>query len=195
MKIIFLSLFSYILGCLSPSHYIGKRFMNIDIREHGSGNAGATNAMRVMGKKVGALTLLLDLLKGALAVWIGRYFLGEIGSLIGALFVVLGHDFPVLLKFKGGKGVATSIGVLLTIVPYVGLIAVITGVLIVIFTRYVSLASVTVAVLSPIMVYLQYREFNSTFFVIFFLASLLIFKHRENIKRLINKTESKLGSK
>src|SRR5690554_4139407 len=115
MKVVLTVTVSYLLGCFSSAYFLGKMAKNIDIREYGSGNAGATNALRVMGKKIGALTFILDILKGIIAVIIGNKLLGLDGKLLAGIFVVLGHNFPVFLNFKGGKGVATSLGVLMMV--------------------------------------------------------------------------------
>lgn len=139
MKVVITILLSYLLGCFSSAYVLGKLTKNIDIREYGSGNAGATNALRVLGKKLGALTFLLDILKGILAVVIGKYLLGLDGGLLASIFVVLGHNFPVFLNFKGGKGVATSLGVLMILNWKIGLVCLIVGVTVIILTRYVSL--------------------------------------------------------
>jgi glycerol-3-phosphate acyltransferase PlsY len=113
MKYILLTIISYFIGNISFAYILGKIFAKKDVREYGSGNAGATNAFRTFGKKVGALVFLGDVLKGVAAVLLGRYLGGQTGAYIAGAFVIIGHNWPVLLSFKGGKGVATTIGVML----------------------------------------------------------------------------------
>ena len=150
MKVVLTILISYLLGCFSSAYILGKYFSNIDIREFGSGNAGTTNALRVMGKKMGGITLILDVVKGLIAVFIGRLILGEDGGMLAGIFAVLGHNFPIFLKFKGGKGVATSIGVLIFINWQVGLVVLIIAISIMAITRYISLGSIIGGFLAPI---------------------------------------------
>jgi glycerol-3-phosphate acyltransferase PlsY len=193
---LFVGIISYLIGNFSSSYILGKIFQNKDIRNYGSGNAGATNALRVFGKKIGLVTFILDVFKGILAVLIGGVLLGEKGRLIAGIFVVLGHDWPVLLKFKGGKGIATSLGVILTLHWLTAVICIVTGALFIIKTRYVSLGSITAAGIAPLAGALVNRPFNREYFItILFLAILAIFKHRSNISRLINGKEFKLGQK
>ncbi len=217
----------YLLGSVNFSILISKLFMGEDIRKSGSGNAGATNMLRTYGKKFAVLTLVLDILKGVLGVLFGvllsylagKYIVpaGETGiavapetygiisaqlpyyNLISALSVVIGHNFPVFFGFKGGKGVATSLGAVLTLNWQIGLIVVVFALAIMIITRYVSLGSVMSAVIY-VAVSLSYMIFTDSFSIwrLVFdiaLAALLIVRHWQNIKRLLSGTESKLGSK
>lgn len=187
---------SYALGNFATSYILGKIFKKTDIRKHGSGNAGATNALRVFGPKLAAATFLFDALKGVLAVIIGRMILGDIGGYLGGIFVVVGHNWPVILKFKGGKGVASTIGVALTINYKLALICIVIGLIIVIVTKYVSLGSITAMLILPILSILLVRPFDIVFFIFtIILAMMAILRHRSNIKRLINGNESKLGQK
>ncbi|TAH63236.1 MAG: glycerol-3-phosphate acyltransferase, partial [Gottschalkiaceae bacterium] len=124
---IIIAIISYLLGNFATSYILGKIFKKTDIRMHGSGNAGATNALRVFGIKLAAATFLFDALKGVLAVIIGRMILGDIGGYIGGVFVVVGHNWPIVLRFKGGKGVASTIGVALTINYKIALICIVIG--------------------------------------------------------------------
>lgn len=193
MRIALTIIIAYLIGNFSPSYFLGKFFAKKDIREYGSGNAGTTNALRVFGKKIGILTLVLDIAKGVLAVIIGNYLLGEEGRYIGALFVVLGHNWPVLLKFKGGKGVATSVGVLLTLNWKLGLIVLALGIIIIIITKYVSLGSLLGSVFAPFISFMLLGTTRSyLFYTTLILAATSIFKHRSNIKRLIKGNENKL---
>lgn len=185
---------SYLFGCFSSAYFVGKLFKNIDIRGYGSGNAGTTNAMRVMGKKLGVLTFLLDFLKGILAVYIGFLLLGYNGGLIAAIFVVLGHDFPVFLGFKGGKGVATTIACMAILNFYGALFSVIVGILTAILSKYVSLGSIVFFTILPIINSLTKRPFNRELLITSLLLSLIgIYRHKDNIKRLLNGNENKIG--
>lgn len=195
MRIFLSILIPYFIGCFSSAYFLGKTSKNIDIRNYGSGNAGATNALRVLGKKMGALTFALDIIKGIVAVLIGKALLGYDGGLLASFFVVLGHDFPVFLKFKGGKGVATSFGVLLVLNWKVGLLCLLTIVLVTLFTRYVSLGSITAAVFAPLFTVLVSKPVDKYLFItIWILAGLLILRHKANIIRLCNGEENKLGN-
>lgn len=194
--IIAVILIGYGLGNFATSFILGKVFKKTDIRKHGSGNAGATNALRVFGVKLAAATFVIDALKGVLAVIIGNSILGPIGGLIGGASAVVGHNWPILLKFKGGKGIASTIGVVTTINYQIALICVIVGVLIVVKTKYVSLGSITAISLLPILAVFMIRPFDLHFLVFsLVLAAMAIFRHRSNIKRLISGNESKLGQK
>ncbi len=195
-EIITVILIGYGVGNFATSYILGKIFKKTDIRKHGSGNAGATNALRVFGVKLAAATFVIDALKGALAVIIGRLILGDIGGLIGGVFVVVGHNWPVILKFKGGKGIASTIGVVTTINYQIALICIIVGLVIVIKTRYVSLGSITAIALLPILSAVMVKPFDFHFFIFsLILAAMAIFRHRSNIIRLLNGNESKLGQK
>ncbi|WP_352419932.1 glycerol-3-phosphate 1-O-acyltransferase PlsY [Proteiniborus sp.] len=195
-NVIAVMIISYGLGNFATSYILGKVFKKTDIRKHGSGNAGATNALRVFGVKLAAATFVIDALKGVLAVIIGRLILGDVGGLIGGVFVVVGHNWPVLLKFKGGKGIASTIGVATTINYQIALICIVVGLVIVIITKYVSLGSITAISLLPILAVVMVRPFDFNFFIFcLILTSMAIFRHRSNIKRLINGNESKLGQK
>src|SRR5699024_2875905 len=129
-------------GNISTSYMIGKLMGNIDIREHGSGNAGATNALRVLGMKAGIITLIGDMLKGMIIVLLARYFEEISLALMCGLAVVIGHDFPILFDLKGGKGIATSIGVFAVLDPVVTIISIAIGLVIIIISKYVSLGSI-----------------------------------------------------
>lgn len=129
----------YLLGNFQTSYILGRLIAKKDVREYGSQNAGTTNALRVFGARIAIATLILDLLKGVLAVYIGYKLAGDIGGMAAGLSVVIGHNWPVFLKFKGGKGVATSIGVALMITPISTLAAIVIGLLIIAKTKYVSL--------------------------------------------------------
>ena len=190
------ALVSYFIGNFCSAYILGKIFKKEDIRESGSKNAGATNALRVFGIKIGIFAFILDVLKGILAVYIGNRLLGYNGMLIAAIFVVVGHNYPVFLRFKGGKGMAASIGVMLSLHWPTALVCIIIGVLVIAKTRYVSLGSITAAALVPIVGCIMNRPFNKEYFITtLILAIMAVYRHRANIKRLINKEEFKIGER
>jgi acyl phosphate:glycerol-3-phosphate acyltransferase len=193
-KYVLVSVIAYFLGNFATSYIVSMRSAQIDIRKHGSGNAGATNVLRILGAKAAALTFLGDALKGVAAVLIGRYIAGSNGALLAGLFVVVGHNWPVTLGFKGGKGVATTIGSMLAINPLLVLIVFSVAIIVLITTKYVSLASIIGMVIFPIVTVLFKQGPEYIAFSIM-LALLAIFKHRKNIVRLIKGTESKIGKR
>jgi len=185
-------LIAYFIGNFSTSYFVGKLFARIDIRDHGSGNAGSTNVLRTLGKKAAALTLLGDLFKGVLAIYLGNRFGTELLALTCGVAVVIGHNWPMLLGFKGGKGIATTMGVALSIKPLIALICIFIGALILYKYKYVSLASIIAISIFPFVMFtygLNYFLFG------LILALLAIYKHRENVKRLLAGNESKIGQK
>lgn len=194
---------AYLIGSINSSIIISKIVMGEDIRKSGSGNAGATNMLRTMGKKYGALTLVIDVLKGVIAVLAAMLFKKAGANInteyIAGVCVVLGHNFPVFFGFKGGKGVATSLGVVLMLDWKVGLVVLAAAILIMALTRYVSLGSICAALLfmaihTVIMV--SGGEFCAVKFIcIMILGVLLILRHSANIKRLVKGEENKLGAK
>jgi acyl phosphate:glycerol-3-phosphate acyltransferase len=192
VELILTIIIAYLIGNLSPSYLLGKLAKNIDIREHGSGNAGTTNVLRVMGKKFAALTFIVDALKGVLAVVITRYFFGENYAMVAGIFVVVGHNWPVILKFKGGKGVATSLGMILVIHPLYGLLAILAGIATLFKTKIVSLSSMVGMISFAILILIFSRDF-AIFAVI--LASMTIYRHKENIQRLIRGEEKTISKK
>lgn len=186
-------LITYLMGSFSPAYFLGKIINKVDIREYGSGNAGSTNALRVLGKKLALLTLIMDILKGIIAIVIGRYIMGINGGYLAGLFVVLGHNWPVFLKFKGGKGIATSLGVLFTLNWKLGLICLIIGLIFIILSKRVSLGSVMASIAAPIVSYLIVGTVKDYLFLTTLVLALLsIYRHRSNIGRLIRREESKL---
>lgn len=195
-NILAIALISYLIGNFASAYILGKLLQNMDIRNYGSQNAGATNALRVFGKKIGALALLLDVLKGILAVYIGGKFLNLDGRLLAGIFVVLGHNYPVFLKFKGGKGIATSLGVILSLHWPTGLICILIGLLTIIKFKYVSLASIVGGSLVPFIGLIMRRPFDKGFFItLLILAIMAVYRHRSNIRRLINGEEYKIGER
>lgn len=196
MKILLTIVLSYVIGSFSSAYVLGKMFKNVDIRYYGSGNAGTTNAVRVFGKKIGLMAFVLDVLKGMIAIYIGGKILGYDGKLIAGFFAVIGHNWPILLNFKGGKGIATSFGVLLSIHWPTAVISLLFFIVVLVISRYVSLSSMTSATVVPIVVALVKEPFDKKFFIVtLILAALAIFRHRANIKRLLNGQEYKVGDK
>lgn len=188
--------FAYLMGSIPTAYWYAKYFHGIDIRQHGSGNVGATNSLRVLGKKAGIIVLIFDLLKGLLPVLIARSlgFSEEQTFLIG-IVCILGHIWSVFANFKGGKGIATSLGVILAVSPAGAGISLVVFVAIVYFTKYVSLASM-LAGLAFVFYYLVFNfEQTNMSLIAFGLFMLLVFTHRENIKRLVAGRESKISSK
>jgi len=190
------ALIAYIIGNFCSAFVLGKIFKKEDVREKGSKNAGATNALRVFGRQIGLVAFILDVLKGMLAVYIGNRLLGYNGMLIAGVFVVIGHNYPVFLGFRGGKGIAASIGVMLSWHWPTALVCIAIGVLVIVKFRYVSLGSITAAATVPIVGSLMNRPFNKEYFIAtLILAIMAIIRHRSNIKRLINKEEFKIGER
>ena len=181
----------YLLGSLSCGILLSKVMKSEDPRTQGSGSAGATNILRTMGKKQAAIVLIGDMVKGLLAVWIGM-LLGMQGMMLGfvAFATVLGHVFPLYFKFKGGKGVATTVGTLFALSFWVGLIVIIIWLAVALVFRFSSLASLVAAVCAPAFMPI----FGSIAYTlpVLLITLLIIWKHVENIKRLKSGTESKI---
>lgn len=192
--IVLASILAYLIGSISSAVIVGRVFFKQDIKKIGSGNAGATNALRAFGKMVGASVFLFDFLKGFIAVWLGYRIAGDLGSYGAAIGVILGHTFPVFFGFKGGKGIATAAGLLFFLDLKMILILLAIFFIVVISSKIVSLGSVIVAILAPIYTYRFYYQDNKIyFFSILILASIILFNHRSNIGRLIRGEENKLG--
>ncbi|TCT16990.1 glycerol-3-phosphate acyltransferase PlsY [Natranaerovirga pectinivora] len=186
----------YIFGCFQTSFLIGRLYKKVDIRQFGSGNAGTTNAIRVLGWKAGVLTFLGDSLKAILAIFLIRLFYNDqVFALYTGLGVVIGHNFPFYLKFKGGKGIAATSGVLLAFDYRIALVACLTFIVIVALTRYVSLGSLFIATWTPIAIYLFYPDRLEMLILGLIFMSLAYYKHMGNIKRLLKGEENKLGQK
>lgn len=196
-KVLSFVVFGYILGSFPTGVIVGKKFKNIDIREHGSKNSGATNAYRVLGTKLGITVLLGDIFKGFIPLLAGHYFnLSENQLIIVGVAAILGHTFSPFLNFKGGKGVATSLGVFLFLVPEVIITLIIIFIAVVYFSKYISLASIIVSVLFPILVFFYYPERKYMVFSVgIIIATYIIYKHKGNIVRLKNGTENKFYGK
>lgn len=196
---------SYLLGSI-PAGYLAGRIAGVDIRKEGSGNIGATNVTRVLGKRYGYPVFIVDFLKGLAAVTmsilIGRFAWpasGDLLGIVGAVSCVIGHAFPVWLRFKGGKGVATSAGALFGLMPLAALIGVVIWLVTFQVTRYVSVASITAAIALPIVIIiLSFRSDTADATLVYFslcLAALVILQHRSNLSRLIRGTESRFTRK
>ncbi len=187
----------YLLGSLNFAVMISKTGYHDDIRTHGSGNAGATNMLRTHGKKAAALTFLGDALKAVLSVCIGLFLMpGDEFAYVAAFFCMVGHAFPIFFKFKGGKGVVVAAASMLVLNPIVCLICIAIFVIIVGFTKYVSLGSIIAAILFPLLnyklnVYFLPTAIKTVFCIM--MGIFIIFLHRKNISRLLNGTESKIG--
>ncbi|NDI34337.1 glycerol-3-phosphate 1-O-acyltransferase PlsY [Chengkuizengella sediminis] len=189
-------LISYLLGSISFSTIAAKWIKGIDIRKHGSGNAGATNTLRVLGLWPAIGVLVLDICKGILAVLIGNWFAPDqiiIPTLCG-LLVIIGHNWPLFFGFKGGKGIATTIGVAITIAPLPTIFAGLIAIVFLILTRYVSLGSLLFTLLLPLSIYI-FSESNEVLYLSIFIWIFAWFRHRSNIVRLIQGQEGKVGQK
>ena len=185
----------YLLGCIPCGVLIARFYGHMDIRKTGSGNSGTTNVLRTLGWAPSLLTLAGDCIKGVLAALIGRWLGGEAGMLAGGLFAVLGHDFPVFMKFKGGKGIATSLGVSLVICPVVALLLTAIVIVIVAVTRIMSAATLAVSLAYPVLTWLLLPEGANPALRIGFAVLLMIlsfFCHRSNLRRLFRGEENKL---
>lgn len=187
-----LALLAYLLGAV-PVGLLVARSYNVDLRARGSGNIGATNALRVLGKKAGVVTLLGDMLKGAIGVYIALKVAGPDAGRMAAAAAVLGHDFPVYTGFKGGKGVATSLGVVLMLEPLLGIIVVAAWLVTVAITRVSSLgALVSFLLLPPLALVLKSGDAGLLALSVF-LTALIYVRHMENIKRLMHGEESRIS--
>lgn len=203
---IIIAIIAYLLGSISFSVIISKKMAGFDVRQKGSGNAGTTNVLRSVGKKAAIFTLILDVLKGVVAILVA-YIVGKIvkdidKSLlvqIAGIAVIIGHTFPIFFGFKGGKGIATSLGVLLMTNWNIGLICLVFALVLMALTKIVSLGSIAAAILFPILIIFMpsnsYLVEGNYIIYSIILAVLVIYNHRANVKRLLNGTENKLDFK
>lgn len=198
---VLVGLIAYLLGSINFAIIFSKKFAGFDVREKGSKNAGTTNVLRTVGKKAAVLTLLCDILKGVAAVIVAMLAANiwdevDVDTLkyLAGFFAIVGHTFPVYYGFKGGKGVATSLGVLLVVNPQIGLSCLVFALVIMIATRWVSLGSIMAALLFPILTVIMTDNFGAKLISIL-IGLLVIFNHRTNIKRLKQGTENKLSFK
>ena len=208
---IIVGIVAYLIGSISFSVIISKKMAGFDVREKGSGNAGSTNMLRSVGKKAAALTLVCDILKGVISIGIAVVLGNMVQDInrellvqIAGITVVLGHTFPVFFGFKGGKGVATSLGVLLISNWQIGLICLVFALVLMVLTKMVSLGSCGAAVLYPVLtlfinqhytVLTEGKSGKSYLIYSIILAVIVLYNHRSNIKRLLNGTENKLSFK
>jgi glycerol-3-phosphate acyltransferase PlsY len=187
MEYLIIVLGSYLLGSIPFGFILTKIFLKKDIRDIGSGNIGATNALRTGNKFLGYATLVLDITKAILPVLYVKFSYPDY-IFIASLSAFLGHVFPVWLKFKGGKGVATYVGILFTINLILGLIFIVSWVVTFLISKYASLSSLVASLIVPVYLII-FKNYNSIFFIIMFV--LIFYTHKENIKRLKNKEEGK----
>ena len=188
MEIGLIAIISYLLGSIPFGFLLTKIFLKKDIRKIGSGNIGATNALRTGNKVIGYSTLILDILKAVIPILFIKIQFPEF-IFISSLCVFLGHVFPIWLKFKGGKGVATYVGILFYINYILGFVFIVSWLIIFFILRYSSLGSILSTIIIPVFIFFNPNYENEYFFIIMFI--LILFTHRENVKRLINKEESK----
>ncbi len=204
---IVVAIIAYLIGSINFSVIFSKKMAGFDVREKGSGNAGTTNMLRSVGKKAAAITLICDILKGVVAILIAMFiswaFKVENASLlvqIAGIAVVLGHTFPIFFGFKGGKGVATSLGILIMSNWQIGLICLVFGVVLIALTRMVSLGSCAAAVLFPVLTLFineHYIVSQGSSYLIYsiILAVIVLFNHRSNIQRILSGKENKISFK
>ncbi len=211
MEYVIMAIVAYLIGSINFSVLISKKKAGYDIREKGSGNAGTTNMLRNLGKKYAAITLVCDILKGIVAICIaiivGKIMKDSNGALlvqVAGIAVVLGHTFPIFFGFKGGKGVATSLGILLLTNWQIGLICLVFAVVIIALSRMVSMGALAAAILFPVLTIFIGGEYyivqgtglgNGYFIYSVILAVIVAFNHRENIKRILNGTENRISFK
>ena len=202
---IIVAVIAYLLGSISFSVIISKKMSGFDVREKGSVNAGSTNVLRTVGKKAAILTLICDILKGVVAVLIAT-LVGKIwkeldGALLvqlAGIFVIIGHTFPIFFKFKGGKGVATSLGVLLITNWQIGLICLVFALVLMVLTQMVSVGSIGAAILYPVLTLFISQNYivPGTYIISsIIIAILVVFNHRSNVKRLLSGTENRINFK
>ena len=201
MALFLLIVFAYLVGSIPSAVWLGKRFYKIDVREFGSGNAGATNTFRVLGKKAGIVVLVCDILKGSLSVLLAFLSSYNVNSnqfvnlqLALGIAAVVGHVFPVFAGFRGGKGVATILGIVICLTPITSALGLIVFLTVLILTRYVSLSSIMAGISYPILLKFILKNDNQTLFIFsIFVAILLVITHKKNISRLVKKQESRVN--
>ncbi len=190
---------AYLLGSIPSAVWIGKYFYKIDVREYGSGNAGATNVFRVLGKKAGIPVLLIDVLKGFVAVSLAYLGHDTVGSyqyinlqLVLGIASLVGHIFPIFASFRGGKGIATLLGIILAILPYAAFISMGIFIVVLLISSYVSLSSMTAALSFPIIVILIFKTTSPSLIIFSILIAIMVLiTHQKNIERLLRREESK----
>lgn len=192
LKYVIVAAVAYLLGNISTGVIVSRAFSHTDIRKHGSGNAGATNMLRTLGWAPSLMTLAGDALKAVAAALIGRGIAGEIGTMIAGVCVILGHNWPVLLNFKGGKGIAASLGFIIVTDPIAALILFAQEIALIAVTRYVSVGSISSAILYPVITIIRHWGNAPRIITSLILGGLALFSHRANIARLISGNENRL---
>lgn len=195
LNYIIIAVIAYLLGSISFGMIVAKLKGGPNLREVGSKNTGATNVLRVMGVKTGLIVFVLDILKALIACIIGRVWMGLNGAMVAGLAVVIGHNWPCFFQFKGGKGVASTLAVMLMTFPIPAIICYVVAIVLIATTKYVSLGSITLAALFAVMVIATNWANWLVIFWVIVVAGLLIWRHHANIGRLLTGTENKLGSK
>ncbi len=190
-----IAIISYLLGSISSGILVSKLFGGPNLREVGSGNTGATNALRTMGIKGGAMVFVCDILKALIACIIGRVWMGLNGAMLAGLMAVVGHNWPCFFQFKGGKGVSSTLSAMLLTFPIPAVICYVTTIAVIALTKYVSLGSITLVSLFALLVIITAWGNWLAILWVLAMAGLLIWRHKENIKRLLAGTERKLGQK
>ncbi|QST01703.1 glycerol-3-phosphate 1-O-acyltransferase PlsY [Pontibacillus sp. ALD_SL1] len=190
MSYVLFAIIAYIVGSIPSGLIVGKLGYNIDIREHGSGNLGGTNTFRVLGKKAGLIVTISDILKGTIAARIPWMFDADVNILIIGIFAVIGHMYPIFAKFKGGKAVATSGGVILAVEPLLFGVMLLTFFIMLKISKYVSLSSIVTGIVTVIMSIILGHI--GLIIVTSILTAFVIYRHRSNIKRIMDKTEPKI---
>jgi len=188
------ALIAYLLGSISTGILYSKYFLGQDVRTAGSQNAGASNMLRVHGLRPGVITYVGDCFKAILSIVLGKLLAGQNGAMIAGLFVVLGHNWPVFFSFKGGKGIACCSAVFILCYPVWGIISVAAGILVIIFTRYISLGSMVMTVVFALLTIIFESLWPVGVWSILLMA-LAIYRHRGNVSRLLNGTERKIGKR
>jgi glycerol-3-phosphate acyltransferase PlsY len=189
-------LISYLVGAIPFGLFIGKVMSGVDVRTVGSRNIGATNVLRAAGKKAALMTLLADCLKGLVPVMLAAVlFNDELISVLSGIAAILGHTYPVYLKFKGGKGVATSYGVLIAVAPWTGLVCLLAWAAAAALWKYSSLSALVSFALYPLITFAVHVDSKPQTFLSLFVFAMIYYRHRENIKRLMAGTEAKIGQK
>ena len=193
LSILIVIVAGYLLGSISTGVVLSRLFAKTDIRSQGSGNAGTTNMLRVLGRKMALLTFIGDMLKGIIAVFIGKWLIGgELGGLLGVVGAVLGHYYPLYFGFKGGKGIATSFGSLLFVFPVQALLAFAVFLILMAVTHYVSVGSIAAAITLPLLIVITRFQEPTLWIITVCIGASVVWRHRANIKRLMNHTENKL---
>jgi len=187
---------SYLLGAIPFGLFFGKALGGVDVRDVGSRNIGATNVLRAAGKKAALFTLLADCIKGLVPVLIAaRIFSDDTVTALSGIAAIAGHNFPVYLRFKGGKGVATSFGVVLAVAPWTGLVCLLTWAASAAVWRYSSLSALIAFALYPLFTFAFHGDSRPLSILSLFVFGMIYYRHRENIQRLIAGTETKIGQR